>query len=154
MTLGKIAQFTLHNALGESVLADKLEDWVDRQEPFRTFNGTSYSWMVDDATHEIQTLDNWKVLPDAAGFICFERGFAKDNCCLRDVYGELTKRLAVPWELTPYDISEDAKMWFGGLCDHVGGTYGVRAAIEGAGDWYFELDYHKGEFLWGKEIRF
>lgn len=40
------------------------------------------------------------------------------------------------------------------------GNFGVSAYIEGSGsggyaegDWYFELDYHGGNFLWGKEIR-
>lgn len=50
-------------------------------------------------------------------------------------------------------------MWFIGLeSPPADGKYGVAAHIEGAGvkfggDYYFELDYHTGQFLWGREIR-
>ena len=45
-------------------------------------------------------------------------------------------------------------MWFRNVGTHNEGQFGVIAWIEYAGDFYFELDYHEGKFLWGKEIRF
>ena len=95
------------------------------------------------------------LLPDASGLICFEPAYDKpDNCYVLDAYGKERYRLRVPWELTPYDVPPSAKMWFRNVGMHMEGQFGVTAWIEYAGDFYFELDYQEGRFLWGKEIRF
>ncbi|MBZ0134557.1 MAG: hypothetical protein K8D98_01390, partial [Rhodanobacter sp.] len=94
------------------------------------------------------------ILPDASGLICFEDYRQNDNCYVLDVYGEFRYRLTVPCELIKYDVPAESKRWFRNVGDYLGGGYGVSAWIESAGDFYFELDYHAGRFLWGKEIRF
>jgi hypothetical protein len=94
------------------------------------------------------------VLPDSSGLICFESGFTPDGCYVLDAYGKERYTLTVPWELTPYEVPAGAKMWFRNVGTHPDGQFGVTAWIEYAGDFYFELDYHKGCFLWAKEIRF
>jgi hypothetical protein len=95
------------------------------------------------------------LLPDASGLICVEPTYSKaDNCYVLDAYGKLRYRLTVPCELTPYEIPSTAKRWFRGSSAHHDGQFGITAWIECAGDFYFELDYLAGRFLWGKEIRF
>jgi hypothetical protein len=111
---------------------------------------------------------SFKLLPDSSGFLRFESGWDRaDNCLLLDAYGKERMRLTVPWELTGREISKDAVMCFKNVSepyinpmDGKQGQFGVSAYIEGSGsggyaegDWYFELDYHTGKFLWGKEIR-
>ncbi|WP_201313834.1 hypothetical protein [Dyella sp. EPa41] len=150
--VAKISNFTLHNARGESVLSSKLIRWALKAQ--RPFNVASYSWTVDDKLLSHIRDSFWEELPDSSGFICFESNFKSDNCYVLDAYGKERYRLRVPWELTPYDIPAGAKMWFRNVGAHMDGQYGVTAWIEYAGDFYFELDYHEGRFLWGKEIRF
>jgi hypothetical protein len=95
------------------------------------------------------------LLPDASGLICFEPTYERpDNCYILDAYGKERFRLRVPWKLTPYDVPPAAKMWFRNIGTHDDGQFGVTAWIEYAGDFYYELDYHEGNFLWGKQIRF
>jgi hypothetical protein len=111
---------------------------------------------------------SFDVLPDHSGFLRFESGWDRpDNCLLLDAYGKERMRLTVPWELTGREIAKDAVMCFKNVSapyvnpkDGKQGQFGVSAYIEGSGsggyaegDWYFELDYHTGKFLWGKEIR-
>ncbi|MDG2537749.1 hypothetical protein P5Y53_08765 [Dyella jiangningensis] len=154
----KISNFTMHDALGNSVLVREWLQWV------RSHNGpgdfgvtTHYTWSVD-GNRVCVPVDiaqvTWNELPDASGFICFEKGFRSDNCYVLDAYGNERYRLRVPWEQTPYDVPAGAKMWFRNVGTHNDGQFGVAAWIEFAGDFYFELDYHEGCFLWGKEIRF
>lgn len=148
----RVSNFTLHNARGESLLPSELFDWSSRSSC--PFNVSSYSWVVDGVLHSQIASSFWRELPDATGFICFEPRFEQDNCCVIDAYAQQRYRLTVPWELTPYDVPSDAKMWFRNIGTHSDGKFGVTAWIEYAGDFYFELDYHRGSFLWGKEIRF
>jgi hypothetical protein len=148
----KISNFTLHNAGGESVLSSELIGWaLKAQWPF---NVASYSWTVDGEPFSHTKDSFWEELPDASGFICFESGFKPDNCYILDAYGKLRYRLHVPWELTGYEVPHGAKMWFRNVGTHNDGQFGVTAWVEYAGDFYFELDYHEGRFLWGREIRF
>jgi len=154
----KISRFTMHDDAGHSVLRSKWLDWVEENNgPGKFGVVTHYSWEVDG--EEIRVAVDigkvlWHELPDASGFICFESDFAPDNCYVLDVYGKQRYRLTVPWTLTGYEVSLNEKMWFRNVGEHVEGSFGVTAWIEGAGDFYFELDYHGGIFLWGKEIRF
>lgn len=150
--MSKVDTFTLHNANGESVLAADLIRWGLKEG--RLFNVTSYSWFVDGRPFSCETVAYWTELPDSSGFICFEAEFKPDNCYVLDVYGKERYRLRVPWELTPYEVPSGAKMWFRNVGTHMDGQFGVTAWVEHAGDFYFELDYHEGRFLWGREIRF
>ncbi|HET6553642.1 MAG TPA: hypothetical protein VFG49_08900, partial [Dyella sp.] len=111
-------------------------------------------WTVDGQLLSRIRDSYWGQLPDSSGFICFEAVFKPDNCYVLDAYGKERYRLRVPWELTAYDVPSGAKMWFRNVSTHPDGQFGVTAWIEYAGDFYFELDYHEGRFLWGKEIRF
>jgi len=163
----KITNFTLHNAMGEAVRAAELIDWSLKQKPWRAFNTSRYSWEVNGRRFESPNNSYWCELPDASGFICFESEWKSDNCRLLDAYGKEIRRLTVPWDLTGLNIPKDAVMCFKNVSepcknpkDGKLGQFGVSAWIEGSGsggyaegDWYFELDYHTGKFLWGKEIR-
>ncbi|OUL98742.1 hypothetical protein A8M77_30135 [Variovorax sp. JS1663] len=124
-----------------------------------------YTWIVDGVEYE--RVDNTnhislRELPDASGFICFESDWKPDNCLLLDVYGNERTRLTVPWQLTRPRNPESAKppTSFARIsspyinpADGKEGRFGVEAWVEHAGQYYFELDYHAGQFLWGKEIR-
>ena len=103
-------------------------------------------------------------LSDLSGFICFEESWkANNNCLLLNAFGLERMRLTVPVELTKRDIPKTNQMCFLGITSpwtEFGGKFGVHAWIEGSGsggylegDWYFELDYHTGQFLWGREMR-
>lgn len=154
--MSRVENATLINGRGESVAIDELIHWHPPEGDWRPFLSTKLTWTVD-GMHKGLPLEKKlyvKVLPDASGLICFEGGFRDDNCYVLDAYGEFRYRLTVPCELTKYEVPMEAKRWFRGLGSCLGGQYGVFAWIECAGDFYFELDYHTGRFLWGKEIRF
>lgn len=154
--MSNVENATLHNDLGESVARDKLIHWRAYDGSSRPFFPTSLTWSVDGKEMNIALRRGLivRVFPDASGFICFEDCRDVDNCYALDAYGQQRYRLKVPWELTPYDVPVGAKMWFRNVGTHQDGKFGVTAWIEYAGDFYFELDYHAGRFLWGKEIRF
>lgn len=115
-------------------------------------------------------------LPDSSGFILFERGRKEDNCLLLNACGKAYRRLAVPWEMAgnvgtspemrSYGKPRPERMWFENISTPYAhpetnepGDFGVRAYLEyGDGlyencDYYFELDWHTGQFLWGRPIR-
>lgn len=158
MSASRIIDLTMHDDAGHAVLSSDWLSWVEEHNGPGEFGITThYSWKVD-GNNIIVPVDisrtTWRELPDATGFICFEYGFKPDNCYVLDSYGKLRYRLTVPWKLTGYGIPPEAKMWFRSVDTHCDGKFGVSAWIEFAGDFYFELDYHEGCFLWGKEIRF
>jgi len=151
----------LHNALGESIPLNDLVKW--EPSPWRAFHSNAVSWLVDGVSYRLEEIESITVtlLPDASGFICFESQRHIDNCRLLDVYGKERIRLTVPYVLTGKDIPADAEMWFRNVSEpYVNpqndkkGQFGVTVWIEYAGDYYFELDWHSGHFLWGKPIRF
>lgn len=150
----KIHNFMLHNDLGEEVRAADLSAWAAKQDPWRAFNATKYSWHVNGEKLFREKKSYWVELPDSSGFICFEDYRSNDNCSLLDAYGENRCRLIVPVDLTGYEVPPQAERWFRDIGTYPGGQYGVTAWVERAGDFYFELDYREGRFLWGKEIRF
>ena len=154
--MSKIERPTLHNALGETVARDELIRWQAPDGSGRPFLPTRFTWVVDGELMELLLSGKLivRILPDSSGLICFEDNRDTDNCYVLDAYGKERYRLVVPWELTPYEVPPTAKRWFRGPSTHPNGQYGVTAWIEYAGDFYFELDYHAGRFLWGKEIRF
>jgi hypothetical protein len=166
--VSKVKAFTLHNDRGMSIADAELLNWRkyypdDKADIFGPI--TKYSWFVDDTFYEIQKPkgQSWEILPDASGFIVFEqKRWEPDNCLLLDAYGKERMRLTVPWQLTHPKNPESAKPPTS--FDNIGGPYinpadgkqgkfGVTAWVEHAGKYYFELDYHTGQFLWGKEIR-
>mgnify|MGYP003585633687 CR=1 FL=1 len=162
-----VTGFTLHNARGQSVLHRDLLKWMDDVNPANDVFGpvTCYSWFVDgdEFRRWNQTLNfSLQELPDAKGFIGFERDRTVDNCLLLDVYGKERMRLTVPWQLTKSLNPESANppTSFSSVSDPYvnpadgkAGLFGVVAWVEFAGLYYFEMDYQTGEFLWGREIR-
>lgn len=163
----KVEAFTLHNGRGQSVLRCALNGWVDEINPGNDIFGPvlRYSWLVGDERYEICDAAsdlNLNELPDATGFIGFEAGWKPNNCVLFDVFGKERMRLTVPWKLTRPQNPESAKppTTFVGVSppfvnpsDAGEGRFGVNAWVEHAGTYYFEFDYHTGQFLWGTGIR-
>jgi hypothetical protein len=161
----KVNSFTLHNGRNQSVPNSELLNWRkyypnDESDIFGPV--ITYSWYVDDLSFRSQYTGYWCELPDASGFICFEREWKPDNCLLLDVYGKERIRLIVPWQLTrhPNPESEKPPTSFDNISEPyvnptngMRGKFGVAAWVEYAGKYYFELDYQTGQFLWGREIR-
>lgn len=151
--MSKVCNLTLHNDAGESVLASDLVRWAEKNS--RIFYKTSVSWLVNGQLKRMDAKSiKVSILPDNSGLICFDDDRDYDNGYILDAYGKLRYRLRVPWELTGLDIPKGAKMWFRDITSCIQGTFGAAAWIEYAGDYYFELDYHEGKFLWGKKIRY
>jgi len=161
----QVNEFTLHNDRGQSVLDAELKDWKGANGDFEVYGSVvRYTWRIDGAACGLVNEENRlniKLFPDYSGFICFDNKRKFDNCTLLDPYGKERMRLIVPWELTGQDVPKHAEMWFRNIDGPYDnpitgekGKFGVSAWIEYAGDYYFELDYHTGKFLWGKPIRF
>jgi filamentous hemagglutinin len=84
-----------------------------------------------------------------------------DNLVLLDAYGHERLRLSVPWQMTGSTNPDSGKYptrfigkttpWENPATGEPG-HYGVLAWVEYAGDYYFELDYRNGEFLWCKRL--
>ena len=163
----KINYFTLHNERGQSILSSQLLYWrrlypKDKSAIFGPI--VRYSWVIDGRSFEIlnpQSSVSMRELPDSSGFICFECGRTPDNCLLLDAYGKERMRLTVPWQLTKSQNPESARpptsfastsTPYVNPADGKEGLFGVTAWVENAGKYYFELDYHSGQFLWGREI--
>lgn len=159
-----ISNFTLHNAQHEKVHDKDILAWVAAQNPWRIFNTTGYSWHVGEKEVYLAKNNlNLYLLPDVSGFLCIENTQVPANCTLLDAYGKERKRLTVPWRLTTANnsASNSPPTCFVSTSDpylnpidNKPGQFGVKAWVEFAGEYYFELDWHTGEFLWGKEIRF
>lgn len=98
----KVEAFTLRNDRNQNVLKKDLLDWKDALNPNNDIFGPviTYSWPVGEQDFEAPYNGYWCELPDASGFICFERERKSDNCVLLDAYGEKRIRLSVPWQLT------------------------------------------------------
>lgn len=162
-----VCNFTLHGSNGKTVLDEKFLEWLQHHK-FEELGATivAYSWTLEGRYIEmpVNTAQvTWRLLPDASGFICFERGNVPNNCTLLDAYGKERMRLTVPWQLTTANnpASNAPPTCFAGLSSpHINpadgkiGQFGVKAWVELAGEYYFELDWCAGKFLWGKEIRF
>lgn len=167
MTLHFVSEFTLHNDRGQSVLSSELSNWALKDGGFEIFGPViAYSWKVNGTPVRFSDSENkisLHILQDASGFIGFEQDrWEPNNCVLFDAYGKERMRLTVPWQLTHPKNPESAKppTSFENIsgpyinpADGKQGEFGVTAWVEHAGKYYFELDYHTGRFLWGKEIR-
>jgi hypothetical protein len=164
--VSNINGFTLHNDRGLSIADVDLLGWRkfypdDKSDIFGPVK--KYSWLVDDTHFEIQKPNgqSWETLPDASGFICFESDWKPDNCTLLDAYGKERMRLTVPWQMTgstspesgqPPTSFENISAPYVNPADGKEGKFGITAWVEYAGKFYFELDYHTGQFLWCKRI--
>jgi hypothetical protein len=164
--MNKVEGFTLHNDRGQSILARELGSWMTRNGKLEVFGPVvAYSWSVYgigyERSNEPPSLSLHE-LPDASGFIGFEESWKPDNCLLLDAYGKERLRLTVPWQLTKLQDPQSVKSPTSFVrlsppyinpADGKEGEFGVNAWVEHAGTYYFELDYHTGQFLWGREIR-
>jgi len=158
-----VENFLLYNDKGQSTLYVELGSWKGPRGEFIFGPAVGCTWTVDGNQYEILLSEqSWNLLPDATGFICFEKEWKPDNCVLRDAYGKERMRLTVPWNLTKPKNPDSAKQptSFASISspyvnpvDGRQGLFGVTAWVEHAGKYYFELDYHTGQFLWGREIR-
>ena len=179
MSLPKVNSFTIHGSGGFAVLKSKWLDWILERETlsreqsldlvfedrYGFGEATYYTWLVDSSPVSAPAIFGhyWVELPDASGFIVFESKRETDNCLLLNAFGMERMRLTVPVELTKRAIPKTNQMYFCNISapwTEFGGKFGVHAWIEGSGsggylegDWYFELDYHTGRFLWGREMR-
>src|SRR5215469_7003560 len=143
----RVEEFKLHNNRGQSVLKTKLGVWRDPSNPSNDIFGpvVLYSWVVDGITYQRSNQLSaliLEVLPDASGFIGFEKGWEPDNCLLLDTYGNERMRLTVPWQLTSSENPESAKSptTFAGVgvscvnpANGKEGLFGVDAWVEHAG---------------------
>jgi hypothetical protein len=164
--MNTVEYFTRHGESGVAVLDKDYLKWLEAHESSELGSKiVAYSWVVNGkeymASIDIGKLV-WHELPDATGFICFESDWKPNNCLLLDAFGKERMRLTVPWQLTRPQNPESAKppTSFANVSepfvnpnDGKVGEFGVTAWVELAGKYYFELDYHTGQFLWGKEIR-
>lgn len=165
MTAKQIELFTKYNNRGQAVLLSEFNNWRDPVTGSEIFGPvTAYSWEVNGAEKRIDDLKSKlliHLLPDASGFICFESDSKPDNCILLDAYGKERIRLTVPWQMTgstspesgqPPTCFENISTPYINPTDGKEGQFGVTAWVEYAGKYYFELDYHTGQFLWCKRI--
>ena len=160
-----VVAFTVSNADGSSILNQDRVRWAT-QHSGRGFGPiVKYSWSVEGVEFSAPAnllKCNWNLLPDASGFITFESTSDPNNCALLDAYGREKIRLTVPWQLTiaKNPASNAHPTHFVGISgpyvnplDGTPGQFGVEAWVEFGGEYYFELDWRTGNFLWGKEIR-
>ena len=165
--MSSISNFTLHGSSGVAVLDAEFLDWLQHHKSEELGKKiVAYSWMVEGRRIEMPVdtaTVTWYLLPDASGFLCFERGHVPNNCTLLNAYGQERMRLIVPWQLTTAHnpASNAPPTCFAGIssphtnpADEKPGQFGVKAWVELAGEYYFELDWKTGAFLWGREIRF
>lgn len=156
--MNTIKKFTLHNAKVESVLFDDFAGNVDCK-----YYGPSikHTWQVGEQPYERLNPrnDGLDVLPDASGFLLRENVERTDNLLLLDAYGKEHMRLDVPVQMTGATHPDSFKYPTGfiGLSTPYPnpatgeeGKFGVKAFVEGfhGQAFYFELNYHTGEFLW------
>lgn len=162
-----VNNFTLHGSSGVEVLDAEFLDWLKNHKSEELGEKiVAYSWTVA-GRHIKRPVDTaemtWHLLPDASGFLCCERAHTPNNCTLLDAFGQERMRLTVPWPLTtannPASNAPPTSFWgVSGPYAHPTngqvGQFGIKAWVELAGEYYFELDWRTGEFLWGGEIRF
>ena len=163
MNTPQVHEFSVISKDGEKVLQkDFLSVWCVQNEG--NFGLERFEWEVNGVPQTKSANGHYLYLvPDLSGFLDFEGGYAPNNCTLLDAYGKVRMRLTVPWSLTKEknQASSKAPTCFAGISKpYVNpvtgrvGEFGVKAWVEHSGEYYFELDWKNGEFLWGKEIRF
>ncbi len=160
----KIENLTLHNVRGQKVLASALIDWRDPSTGSSIFGPViKHSWSVDNQAFYLdrEGVALWS-LPDKSGLILIESDLRPDNSALLDVFGHERARLCVPWKMTgaadpvsgqPPTAFVSPSQPYADPKTGVEGEFGVIAWVQLAGRFYFELDYHTGQFLWCRQIR-
>lgn len=171
---GKVTNYGMHGSTGLFILHDQWTKWVlahqsesglTHQNNYGLGEVLEHTWQVDGQTISVLN-DAWlyaEVLPDASGFIAFEKGWKPDNCLLLDAHGKERMRLTVPRNLTGGLVDPSYETGAGTFCyvsstpyfnpkTGIQGQFGVEAYVE-EGRFYFELNYQTGEFLWGRQIR-
>lgn len=172
----QITQFTIHGSSGLKVPVNQWIDWVlahQNKIGYTQENGyglgkiTYHSWYLGDDFIQMPA-ESWpfycRLLPDASGFICFEKDYKPNNCLLLDAYGKERMRLTVPWQMTgatraeaglaPTSFDNVSEPYTHPATSEVG-KFGVTAHIGNGIDskFYFELDWITGQFLWCRQIR-
>lgn len=156
----------LHNDKGETLpdenFLEHIEQWRKLHPGEFVFGPiVKHTWLVDGQVCERENPrnDHFRMLPDRSGFLLCENLKRSDNLLLLDAYGNERMRLDVPWRMTGATNPEcgEYPTGFIGLttpCPNPAtgeeGKFGVKAYVEGfyGQAFYFELDYHSGEFLW------
>lgn len=158
-----ITNFIKHDARGFDVPEEMSIE--DREKLCSsTFQFISASWMDGAGNkHTLNTHDfSVHVLPDRSGLICLEtpksvkdRYVGRSGAIILNEDGSVRYRLKVPIELLGYEVPPDSVCYFAWVeYSEARNQYGLTAVITYAGEYYFELDYLAGKFLWGKPIRF
>jgi hypothetical protein len=163
---GLISALTFHYADGfsmaEALSLEEKEALIKDQQPSPIVKVT---WLCNSNLFQFNAqvgqLISVCTLPDSTGLIVFEHTRKPDNCLLLDAYGKERMRLSVPWYLTRPNNPESNQppsnffhpdKGYPNPVDGKPGQFGLIAWVEYAGRYYFELDYHTGQFLWGREI--
>lgn len=162
-----VSEFTMHGDSGVAVRHKDFLRWLQTHQPAELGSKiVAYSWCIGDKQVHAEidiAQESWRELPDATGFISFESAHIPNNCALLDAYGKERMRLTVPWQLTaannPASNAPPTSFWgisdpYVNPADSKLGVFGVKAWVELAGEYYFELDWRTGQFVWGKEVRF
>ena len=150
--------------LPEIDFLEHFEVWK-RSHPFDPIFGpiVRVTWEVEGLLIERLNINNddLRLLPDSSGFLLCEEAKRSDNLVLLDAYGHERLRLSVPWQMTGSTNPDSGKYptrfigkttpWENPATGEPG-HFGVLAWVEYAGDYYFELDYRNGKFLWSKRL--
>lgn len=160
-----VEEFSWHDPEGNIIFHTAWKQWLDEHNGIGFGPVVQYSWTVDGvpcSTPIDQRKENWELLPDSSGFICTETSrWEPNNCSLLDALGHERMRLTVPWEMTgaANSISGTSPTSFAGVSEpyrnmisNESGQFGLKAWVEHAGMYYFELDFSSGQFLWCKKI--
>lgn len=139
------------------------------QKPFG--KTTRYTWRACGRIHEMVNPNPdsgarviLEPLPDWSGLIMVDSRNVPNNAVLLDPCGEVLRGLRVPWEMVSKDepeecyfvrVARDGTGWNEATGEE--GRFGLEARLCWSpwvyGDFYFELDWHRGEFLWRSPLR-
>jgi hypothetical protein len=107
--------------------------------------------------HELDTRNlSVDVLPDKSGLMCLEkrpsikgRYTGKKGAFVLNEDASLRYKLKIPVDLIDRDVPPDADRYFcySEYLEKYGKSYRLIAEISTVGRYYFELDYHTGQFL-------
>lgn len=160
-----INKFSWHDPNGNVIFPTAWKQWLDEHNGIGFGPVVQCSWTADGVPYSIpvdQRKSSWDLLPDSSGFICIETSrWEPDNCLLLDARGNERMRLTVPWEMTGSNnaLSGITPTSFAGVVEPYSnevstekGIFGLKAWVEHAGMYYFELDYRAGQFLWCRRI--
>lgn len=150
------------HSLPEEDFGEQVRIWHLNNPSERIFGPiVKHAWTIEGAKFERinPRNDALALLPDRSGLLLCEKINRTDNLVLLDTHGNERLRLAVPWQMTGSTHTESGRYptrfigpttpWENPATGEPG-HYGVLAWVEYAGDYYFELDYRNGKFLWCK----